>query len=463
MSVASMSDDNDWDDLLLAAQTTISTARVIVSTIYNDNHVHKQEEMSPQSTEKVSRNRRRIFDHERASKCIKLDYLSPDPLFDGGNFEMMFRVSRSRVQRIFEDFASHPDLPFFNKNSVGILGYTTVSLEARVLLPLKCLAYGVATHCFTDYFCMSTSMASQCQFQFDDAFKKVYVKEYLRVPSPQDIKNILELHRHVHNIDGMIGSLDCTHTVWKNCPKAWQGSFKGKGKQPPSMILEATCDYHLWFWHAAYGLPGSLNDTNVLNASPLLEMFVNGKMENLENMAAVVPFQINGEKFDKTFVLVDGIYPRYSRFVKGIKEPLTNQEVRYTAWQEGARKDIERAFGVLKGKFQFVARPILMMNRLQIAKRIATCMMLHNMAVSDRVMDDCYLRYNPMESTIRSDDYDSISYPSDMISNLETANYLINSIQYQDTNNIMENMDRVKELESINDHRRLYTAILSLH
>jgi hypothetical protein len=254
----------------------------------------------------------------------------------------------------------------------------------------------------------------------------------------------------------MIGSLDCTHTSWKNCPKAWQGSYKGKGKNPPSIILEATCDYHLWFWHAAYGLPGSLNDNNVLQASPLLDMFVNGKMETLEKDASVVPFNINGEKFDKLFVLVDGIYPRYSRFVKGIKEPLTNQESRYTSWQEGARKDIERDFGVLKGKYQYVSRPIQMLNMISIANRLATCLMLHNMAVSDRVMGNCYQRYNPMESTIRSDEYDSLTYPSDMTVNPFPSDEIDNNVYDL-------KIDRWKGLDSIQEYSRLYGAILSLH
>ena len=134
-----MSDDDDWDNLLLAAQTTITSARVIISTFYNGKHVDKHKDMLPQSTNKVSRNHRQNINHDRVHQCIKIDYLSPDLMFDGGNFEMMLRVSWSRVQRLFENFASHPDLPFFNKKGVGILEYKTVSLEARILSPYKCL------------------------------------------------------------------------------------------------------------------------------------------------------------------------------------------------------------------------------------------------------------------------------------------------------------------------------------
>ncbi len=47
------------------------------------------------------------------------------------------------------------------------------------------------------------------------------------------------------------------------------------------------------------------------------------------------------------FVLVDGIYMNFSRFVKGIKIPLQRSETSFTKWQEAMWKDIERAFGDL--------------------------------------------------------------------------------------------------------------------
>jgi hypothetical protein len=46
------------------------------------------------------------------------------------------------------------------------------------------------------------------------------MKEFLRLPTATDLKNIVKLHKSVHIVDGMIGSLDCTPTFWKNCPKA---------------------------------------------------------------------------------------------------------------------------------------------------------------------------------------------------------------------------------------------------
>ena len=102
------------------------------------------------------------------------------------------------------------------------------------------------------------------------------------------------------------------------------------------------------------------------------------------------------------FILVDGIYPEFTRFVKGISQPIDEKEKRFTKWQESARKDIERAFGVLQQKFQFVAQPILLLDIIEIGRRVRTCLLLHNMVVSDRVMDgDVYAVYNPANQCIK--------------------------------------------------------------
>ena len=147
------------------------------------------------------------------------------------------------------------------------------------------------------------------------------------------------------------------HTYWKNCPKAWQGQYQ-KGTEKPSIVLEAISDHHLWFWHASYGYAGTLNDLNILNLSPFLDALTTGAFASIET--EVVPYNIGHEKFDKLYVLADGIYPRYSRFVKGMKEPIHDGEKALTLWQESVWKDIERAFGVLQLKFQWVAQPILL-------------------------------------------------------------------------------------------------------
>jgi hypothetical protein len=338
--------------------------------------------------------RRRRFDHHGAHGNIHRDHLGPDALF-GSEVVVFFRLSRPRVQFILEAIGNSGDKFFttFRKCKFGRKG---PSLEAKVLLPLRVLAYGVAPHAFNDYYQMSVSMARMCVKKFNQKIVHLFKAEYLRSPTAADIKEITSLHKKVHGVDGMLGSMDCMHTYWKNCPKAWQGSFNGKAKGP-TIVLEAVADHYLWFWHASYGYAGALNDLNILNKSPLMEAMTDGTFAAVEQESEVVPFAIGDQIFDKLYVLVDGIYPRYSRFVRGFKQPITDGESRFTGWQESARKDVERAFGVLQCKFkQAIANPIHTIDLHDITCMVECCLVLHNMAVSDRVMDgDVTRRYAP--------------------------------------------------------------------
>ena len=42
----------------------------------------------------------------------------------------------------------------------------------------------------------------------------------------------------------MIGSLDCMHWEWKNCPTAWAGQFEGRHNKP-TIVLEAVTSYNV--------------------------------------------------------------------------------------------------------------------------------------------------------------------------------------------------------------------------
>ncbi|KAJ6824636.1 putative nuclease HARBI1 [Iris pallida] len=83
--------------------------------------------------------------------------------------------------------------------------------------------------------------------------------------------------RRRRGFPGMLGSLDCMHWAWKNCPTAWAGHYSGR-HGGPTIILEAVASYDLWIWHAYFGLPGSNNDINVLQSSNLFDELAQGKL-----------------------------------------------------------------------------------------------------------------------------------------------------------------------------------------
>jgi hypothetical protein len=68
---------------------------------------------------------------------------------------------------------------------------------------------------------------------------------------------------------------------------------------------------------------------------------------------------INDRHYNKEYYLADGIYPKWAIFVKTISSPILPKEVEFVKAQEGCRKDIERAFGVLQQRFAVVRFPLL--------------------------------------------------------------------------------------------------------
>jgi hypothetical protein len=85
--------------------------------------------------------------------------------------------------------------------------------------------------------------------------------------------------------------------------------------------MEVICDESLWIWHFFLGCPGSFNDVNILNCSPLFAEVLAG------NFPPSAPsIEIEGFDLKWYYWLVDGIYPRWSRFVTSFRDPSDPQE-----------------------------------------------------------------------------------------------------------------------------------------
>ncbi|GJZ64050.1 ALP1-like protein isoform X1, partial [Tanacetum coccineum] len=139
----------------------------------------------------------------------------------------------------------------------------------------------------------------------------------------------------------MLGSIDYMHWEWINCPKAWHGQFGRGDKKYPTIMLEAVASYDLWIWHAFFGVAGANNDLTVLNHSPLFD-------DLLDGIAPVVPYEVNRVMFENVYYLADGIYPQWAAFVKSSMVARDERNAVFKRRQESARKDVERAFGVLQ-------------------------------------------------------------------------------------------------------------------
>ncbi|XP_044964617.1 uncharacterized protein LOC123425009 [Hordeum vulgare subsp. vulgare] len=240
---------------------------------------------------------------------------------------------------------------------------------------MRMLAYGTPADALDEYLKIGKSTALECMDKFAEGVIAVFGSDYLRRPTREDVEHLLQVNES-RGFPGILGSIDCMHWRWEKCPLAWRGQFTRGDYGVPTMVLEAVASQDLHIWHAFFGIAGSNNDLNVLNQSPLF-------FDALKGEAPQVQFLVNGNEHSTGYYLADGIYPEWAAFMKTIPLPQTEKHKLFAKFQEGARKDVERAFGVLQSRITIVRRPARLWKRKSVGRIMRACVILHNMIVED--------------------------------------------------------------------------------
>ncbi|XP_021737714.1 uncharacterized protein LOC110704233 [Chenopodium quinoa] len=154
----------------------------------------------------------------------------------------------------------------------------------------------------------------------------------------------------------MLGSIDCMHWRWKNCPLR---------------------------------LKGGRNNINVLDRSPLFNDVFKGR-------APSINYVVNDHHYNMGYYLTDGIYPKWAAFIPTISLPQNEKEGIFAKLQEARRKDVERVFGVLQARFAIIRNPALARDASMLGKIMIACIIMHTMIVEDE-RDTYKTYYDPNE------------------------------------------------------------------
>ncbi|XP_021833154.1 uncharacterized protein LOC110772971 [Prunus avium] len=119
-----------------------------------------------------------------------------------------------------------------------------------------------------------------------------------------------------------------------------------------------------------------LNDLNVLGQSPVFDKVLRGHSPQ-------VTYQINNTVYSGAYYLADGIYPRWTTFVKTIPNHQSEKERSFASFQKGCRKDVERCFSILQARWAIIRGAARMLDEEVLRTIMMTCIILHNMIVED--------------------------------------------------------------------------------
>ncbi|XP_071695927.1 uncharacterized protein [Rutidosis leptorrhynchoides] len=214
------------------------------------------------------------------------------------------------------------------RDATGLPGFNVFQ---KFTSAIRQLAYGTVPDAFDEYLHMGQQTSYNCLNNFCKSVFHLYTFEYLRKSTPQDVQRLVTAHAEIHGFPGMLGSLDCMHWTWKNCPYRYKVHYTKVDHGYPTIMLEAVASYDLWIWHAYFGPACSNNDINVLNQSDLFN-------DLLKDTTPPCNFSVSGCNFNKGYYLTDEIYPEWATLVKSFKSPPTPETAKFKKLQESARK-----------------------------------------------------------------------------------------------------------------------------
>ncbi|XP_058767609.1 uncharacterized protein LOC131641324 [Vicia villosa] len=306
-------------------------------------------EKERQSGSLSRKKRRSVINRNREEGHIRLvnNYFSENPVYTDAQFRRRFRMHRHLFLRIVETLGNYDEYFQMRVDAIGKMGLSPLH---KCTSAIRMLAYGSSADIVDEYVRIGESTAIECLERFVRGVNEVFGAEYLRRPNNNDVEHLLQMGESL-GFPGMLGSIDCMHWEWKNCPVAWKGQF-------------------------CRGDHGSNNDINVLNQSNVFN-------DILEGRAASVQYTINGSSYNMGYYLADGIYLEWATFVKTISMPQGEKRKLFAQHQESARKDVERAFGVLQSRFAIIRGPARAWHMETLKHTIYACIILHNMIVED--------------------------------------------------------------------------------
>ncbi|XP_045802847.1 putative nuclease HARBI1 [Trifolium pratense] len=357
--------DNIWNEVIDDCLNDNTEEEVI--------RLVREAQQQPNSTRR-RRKRRTVIDRSREEGHNRLfnDYFSENPVYTEAQFRRRFRMRRHVFLRIVEALGNHDEYFQTRTDAVGKMGLSPLQ---KCTAALRILAYGSPADSVDDYVRIGESTTLECLDRFVMGVCTIFGAQYMRRPNNEDIARLLQINA-ARGFPGMLGSIDCMHWEWKNCPVAWKGQFFRGDHGKPTIMLEVVASQDLWIWHAYFGTAGSNNDINVLNTSDVFNDVLSGK-------APAVQYTVNRTTYHMGYYLADGIYPEWAIFVKTIPMPQGEKRKLFAQRQESARKDVERAFGVLQARFAIVRGPARAWHVNTMKHIMLACIILHNMIVED--------------------------------------------------------------------------------
>ncbi|KAM7134853.1 uncharacterized protein RBU57_017028 [Macrochelys suwanniensis] len=231
----------------------------------------------------------------------------------------------------------------------SIQPHPVLPLEQRVAVAVWHLATNVEYQTISPLFGVGPSTVQNCVKEVSYAIVLLLKPLYLRLPSEQELENMVRIFSARWGFPHCIGALDSLH-VPIHAP-AHLGADYCNSQGWHSVLTQVTVDGLGQFWDICAGFPGSMENSTVLENSSLWVLAREGRL-------FPTPLKHFMGRAQKYVLLGDASYPLRNWILKPYPEdgPLTPQQVQFNYRLKRAHSVIENAFLRLKARWQFLLK-----------------------------------------------------------------------------------------------------------
>ena len=284
-----------------------------------------------------------------------------------------------------------------------------IPVQVKVAVSISRFATGNSMQSIADLYKIGLSSSQLAVSQFCGALKKKLLRKFINWPSPSSMKRYAQEFQDLHQIPYVVGAVDGSH-IPIVAPRLHAPDYYNR-KGFHSVLLQGVVSAKCLFWDFDIGWAGSMHDANLWGRSAIGQYCEAGKL---------APYALVG----------DAAYPCRPWMLapfKGHKDGLSREEYHWNFVQSSTRMCVERAFGMLKGRWRILLKR-MDVHLKNVPDMVSTCLILHNMCI---IFGDSFWREEWMREAT-NEVHNGLAIPqvagSSMRERLAVANLALHSL-----------------------------------
>ena len=313
---------------------------------------------------------RRLWAHERG--------LHRPGFFDQnllGSFNAREFKGRMRMDVSTFEYLCNTLAPYMLRQDTNMR--LAVPVQVKVAIAISRLATGNSMQSIVDLYKIGLSTSQLAVSQFTCVVKSALLKTYIRWPTASVMEKFADEFQDIHGIPYVVGAVDGSH-IPIVAPHLYAADYYNR-KDFHSVLLQGVVSSKCLFWDYDIGWAGSMHDANLWARTEIRKFCEEGRLSQ--------------------YALVgDAAYscrPWMLASFRGHRDGLTREEYNWNYVQSSTRMCVERAFGMLKGRWRILLK-IIDVHLKNVPDLVCTCLVLHNICI---ILGDTFWKSEWMQET----------------------------------------------------------------